>query len=519
MNQKLIKRINDYTWMYTWSGNFPLLDCAYDKGLKFQKEHTRISGDSLRVIINLFENGIQTCYQAVEDRDRLDQFYRNRFEVEPGFMIDVVKDYRKRVNFDLKELRKIWAIKNLDKLSNKKLIELLNKVGRHLIYNLTVDIYDWYMEIALMPVLESYMKRRLGELGKAELVTEYINTLITPHQVSIIYKERQSFFNIVKLVRDNKALLEVVQKGISYDGVIKENKEIKKLIDKHFKGYVWINVYANNPPSTVLSIWNEVIDYIKNDTPLTVKAKRLGDDYDVSLIERSKVFLEEIGPSKEVKNLIMSLRRMAFLRTEDYPVMGESAYYIIPLYTEIAKRLGLTYYELKEFLPWEIADYLKENKKVKEKDLKERLKLSCFMTIDNKEYVFVGKDAQKIKDTIQTQLEVEKTNKDIFEGATGSVGKITGKVVIGTSLEGASKVKKGDILVVASASNVFDIYLRKASGIIAEFGGLTSHPVIVAREFKTPCIVGVKNITQYLKDGDLVELDADKGVVKILKNQ
>jgi pyruvate,water dikinase len=48
-------------------------------------------------------------------------------------------------------------------------------------------------------------------------------------------------------------------------------------------------------------------------------------------------------------------------------------------------------------------------------------------------------------------------------------------------------------------------------------GGITSHAAIVSREMKVPCIVGTRSATKILKDGDRVEVDADIGIVKIIK--
>ena len=59
--------------------------------------------------------------------------------------------------------------------------------------------------------------------------------------------------------------------------------------------------------------------------------------------------------------------------------------------------------------------------------------------------------------------------------------------------------------------------MKKASAIIADEGGLTSHTSVVSREFGIPCIVGIHNITQMLKDNDLIEVDANKGTVKVLE--
>ncbi|MBU3965123.1 hypothetical protein KKA96_01965, partial [Patescibacteria group bacterium] len=59
--------------------------------------------------------------------------------------------------------------------------------------------------------------------------------------------------------------------------------------------------------------------------------------------------------------------------------------------------------------------------------------------------------------------------------------------------------------------------MKKAGAIITDDGGITCHAAIIARELGIPCIIGTKIATKVLKDGDLAEVDADKGVVKIIK--
>jgi phosphoenolpyruvate synthase/pyruvate phosphate dikinase len=61
--------------------------------------------------------------------------------------------------------------------------------------------------------------------------------------------------------------------------------------------------------------------------------------------------------------------------------------------------------------------------------------------------------------------------------------------------------------------------LRKAGAIVTDEGGITSHAAIIARELKIPCIIGTKIATKVLEDGDLVEVDADNGTVRILTKQ
>ncbi len=55
--------------------------------------------------------------------------------------------------------------------------------------------------------------------------------------------------------------------------------------------------------------------------------------------------------------------------------------------------------------------------------------------------------------------------------------------------------------------------MKRASGIITDEGGMTSHAAIVSRELGVPAIVGTTNATTVLEDGQVVTLDGDKGSV------
>ena len=59
--------------------------------------------------------------------------------------------------------------------------------------------------------------------------------------------------------------------------------------------------------------------------------------------------------------------------------------------------------------------------------------------------------------------------------------------------------------------------MKIALAFVTDEGGITCHAAIIAREMKKPCIIGTKFATQVLKDGDLVEVDADAGVVRIIE--
>ena len=59
----------------------------------------------------------------------------------------------------------------------------------------------------------------------------------------------------------------------------------------------------------------------------------------------------------------------------------------------------------------------------------------------------------------------------------------------------------------------------KSKAIVTEEGGILSHASVISRELKKPCIIAFKGITKVLKDGDLIEVDATKGTIRMLEKQ
>ena len=104
-----------------------------------------------------------------------------------------------------------------------------------------------------------------------------------------------------------------------------------------------------------------------------------------------------------------------------------------------------------------------------------------------------------------------------IKGQVAFRGKIIGSVCVVMRDQDSVKFKKGDILVASMTRPEFVPLMKIASAFITDEGGITCHAAIVARELKKPCIIGTKIATQVLKDGDLVEVDAEKGIVIILK--
>ncbi|KWZ95946.1 pyruvate kinase [Anaerococcus jeddahensis] len=104
---------------------------------------------------------------------------------------------------------------------------------------------------------------------------------------------------------------------------------------------------------------------------------------------------------------------------------------------------------------------------------------------------------------------------DIIANGTGVGNKsVSGKVVVGSTKEELEeKFEDGDIIVAKYTDKDINEFMERSSGVIAENGGLTSHTAVVAIHFGIPAILGVKNITNLLEDGDIITIDPLGGII------
>ena len=108
---------------------------------------------------------------------------------------------------------------------------------------------------------------------------------------------------------------------------------------------------------------------------------------------------------------------------------------------------------------------------------------------------------------------------DVISGQSASPGRAKGRVRVALGAPESYGLKEGEILVCPMTSPDYVPAMKRSAAIVTDEGGLLSHAAIMSREFGKPCIVGTKIATRVLKDGEMVEVDADKGVVQVLSSR
>ena len=127
--------------------------------------------------------------------------------------------------------------------------------------------------------------------------------------------------------------------------------------------------------------------------------------------------------------------------------------------------------------------------------------------------VYVGKKAELVTRKVS---KIDVRHIKMVTGQAAFRGKVVGIVRIINDPKRVL-IKHKFVLVSSMTTPAFVPLLQKAVAIVTDEGGLTCHAAIIAREMKIPCVIGTKLATKVFHDGDLVEVDAYKGIVKILK--
>ncbi len=99
-------------------------------------------------------------------------------------------------------------------------------------------------------------------------------------------------------------------------------------------------------------------------------------------------------------------------------------------------------------------------------------------------------------------------------GQIASPGIARGYVRIVRKTADCAAVLDGEILVSPMTNPEFIPAMKRAAAFVTEEGGITSHAAIIARELGKPCVIGTKVATKVFQNGDEVEVDATKGIVR-----
>lgn len=295
----------------------------------------------------------------------------------------------------------------------------------------------------------------LNVRGKEELLEK------TKKCMSSLFTARAIYYRTKKGFDHSKALLSVV---------------VQKMVDSEKSGVM----FSRNPTSDDKSI---VIEAVWG----------LGEGIVSGQIKPDHYVIDKDLDNFQILEEKVSVKKIAIVRNEE----GKNQ--TVTLKEERAKRKVLDTYELKR-----LAQYGRqlEEHYDKPQDIEFAIDKTGIYIVQSRPITTVFKKAES-----------EVKGKILLSGLGASPGVACGVVKIVHKLSDLEKVKEGDVMVAEMTNPDMVVSMEKASAIITDEGGVTSHAAIVSREMGIPAVVGTGEATKTLKDGDIVTVDGNTGKI------
>lgn len=420
---------------------------------------------------------------AIVDKEKIyaqGEKYFNYWILDDKKFKQANNDYKKAL-FKLKNCQKKLTKKYLASLTKKELFENFREWH---------EIYLEFWDVGLVPEIanwggEKILKESLKEYKK-EIFIELFEKLSAPVKLSFYQKEELELLKIT----------------------LKKDQE--KLLVEHAKKYYWIN---NSYHSTEILNKEYFIKKLSKFDNVKIKISQIENFCNNTLIKKKEI-INKYSISKDIIKIGDRLSYAIAWQDERKAQIFIANHFIKLFLTEIGRRYELLVEDLEWLSSRELLSLLKDISFFNKINVNKRKNFCAFLM---EEKVILKTDS-KSKKYIESLLHKEiKKVKEIKGMVVSNKKPVRGKVRILLTAKNTDKMKKGEILVAPMTSPEFIIAMRKASGIVTDAGGMTCHAAIVSRELGVPCIVGTKIATKLLNNGDLVEVDTQKGLVRIIK--
>ncbi len=460
-------------YRFLWSDNCPHWNL--ERNIGALRNFRNIIWNQRSAMLQVSRDNKVLCFFSIKDleKDKKD----GRLYFDEKFSKEMIKGLEKGYANHWKFCHSLKKV-NFSKLSKRQLISYLIKGFKF-----------WSLMISYFRATQAEPTHHLVQAVKRHFSDDDAFILMLPTESDIVNREQ-----------------------MDWQKLLKYKYSVKKLLD-HAAKYPW-SVMRHYTYDDVIETLTQKFNYEKG-----VKFKNLIEEKQ-KLKHKQKRILKN---HPELKPVIKLIQRLALSRMEVKSCWGGTDFYLIPLFSEIARRSGESVHDLsKYYLLNDIKKLLFEGKGLFEKEKKRRGK--CFVGLwkNNRAIYKSGEEGEKLARAELKELYRVKEQR-VIKGIVANPGRITGivRILEANNIEQTRALRysfqRGQILVTQMTQpSVMDL-ASKASALITDEGGMLSHAAIISRELKIPCIVGTHHATQVLKNGDLVEVDANKGVVRILR--
>jgi len=495
----------------------------YISDLTATKDIAVIAGTKVAKAFMFIEKDFLRFYYDDKSTTEVARSFVNNIKKDKNFFKKVIKNIYKYGDELLAFCEDIDRQRSFKGLTDGELIDIL----RDYIKRLTaLRIWGWVpaiMEVVEGKSLTNYLMKKfkdyLEKIGQINKLAEYYSILSSSEKKSGVFTEELARLNLLLKILKLKNARQIIKhiRANNYEIFTTKYPVVDKLFKQHLKKFGWLTYAYSGPLMGIEHLLKLLQENIKQGDILGQKKKLL--DHYKNIVKEKALLINKLHLPEELVYLFKVSAELMYIKDYRKSIYQQSYAAMDRVIMEIARRLGLSLKGAKYLVLEEIIDALK-NKKFDfyKKVVSERMQKCCYIAQNGKISIYQGKKCDEIiNKEIKPQTASVLVEVTEVKGMIAYRGKVQGEVRIVLAAKDVEKVREGDILVSSSTNPDLLLAMKKAGAIVTDFGGIVSHAAIVSRELKKPCVVGTKQATHIFKDGDLVEVDADNGIVKMIK--
>lgn len=334
---------------------------------------------------------------------------------------------------------------------------------------------------------------------------EEIGVLTTPVQMTFSNEREYRFLKLVELAIQNKIQVDsdkIIDKFVKTEPAV---QQYKKQFDYYKSNYYSINHISDD------DIVQGIKTYLKDQNRFREELDKF-ENYPKNQETKINKILAKHRLST---NPLWFFNKLTYWREYRKKINLMSIHILDMILDSVENKTGIQKKILHYAIPDEVNNILEGS--IDKDNLEKRKAQHMLVSFRDDGYrMIIGKEADSIKNGLE-KIRSSKSQETIISGQVASQGYAKGIARIILGIEDFSKFKEGEILISGMTRPEFVPLMKKAAAIVTNEGGITCHAAIVSRELGKPCIIGTKNATTLIKDGDLIEVRAHHGTVRILK--
>lgn len=441
-----------------------------------------------------------------QNMHRIAYYYFRRQQKKPHFIGDLKHYWRRTCIGPWQKYvpnctpAKLWA------LTDAELVERFAQFSQ--LYKMV------WSESIFLDAFDAMSDEILGDALRREgrtIAESDVHTLTAATSWSWLQRETAGLLDLCAAAKRTPKLARMIVRGESLTRIARAYPRFFRQLSLHSSTYRWIaNDYAivhRLEPRTFLKRIRELLE-----NPERYRSERHGLAEVRHALARKRALRRRLRLSRRLAETFDFFVALSSWRDDRKAYNQMANEVLFDFGQEFQRRSGWSPRQAEYVFWWEAPEML-GNSRTLRRQAAERYRGTFYVDEPTKAAgSFTGAAGRRMRRLIE-RIAVHGRQ---LQGKPAFPGLVSGRARLIRSQHDFGKMKRGDILIAPNTRPEYVPIMKLAGAIITEEGGITSHAAIVSRELKVPCIVGMQGALNRLADGDRVEVDATKGVVRKL---